>query len=291
MREQLKGLSDFFELRILKLGKIDLSIGSLVEMAIYLTITIVLLKVLQRVIMHAGPKKTIDAGRRKAIYNLVKYVVWVLAIMAMLDSVGVKITFLLAGATALLVGLGFGIQQIFNDIVSGVVIQIEGTISVGDVIEVEGLVGRVLEIHLRTSLIRTRDDIMIIVPNSRFVNDKVINWSTMERNTRFHVTVGVAYGSDVQLVTRVLLKCMREQTGISDHPAPFVRFNDFGDSALLFQAHFWSQQSFEIEHIKSELRYLIDKGFREHGIQIPFPQRDLHVRSWSSTASPPLSDR
>ncbi|MCB0786228.1 MAG: mechanosensitive ion channel, partial [Flavobacteriales bacterium] len=138
------------------------------------------------------PKKTIDAGRRKAIYNLVKYVVWVLAIMAMLDSVGVKITFLLAGATALLVGLGFGIQQIFNDIVSGVVIQIEGTISVGDVIEVEGLVGRVLEIHLRTSLIRTRDDIMIIVPNSRFVNDKVINWSTMERNTRFHVTVGVA---------------------------------------------------------------------------------------------------
>ncbi|MCB0782349.1 MAG: mechanosensitive ion channel, partial [Flavobacteriales bacterium] len=103
----------------------------------------------------------------------------------------------------------------------------------------------------------------------------------------FHVEVGVAYGSDVQKVTEVLLQCMQEQSGISDLPKPFVRFNAFGDSALLFQAFFWSQQSFEIEHIKSELRYRIDAGFRANGIHIPFPQRDLHVRSWSSTAPVP----
>ena len=133
------------------------------EMAIYLTITHRAAEGAAARPSHAGPKKTIDAGRRKAIYNLVKYVVWVLCIMAMLDSVGVKITFLLAGATALLVGLGFGIQHLQRHRL-GRGDPDEGTISVGDAIEVEGLVGRVLEIHLRTS-IGTRDDITIIVPN------------------------------------------------------------------------------------------------------------------------------
>lgn len=286
MQDQLSEIHEFFEIRLFKLGRIDLSVGALVEILIYLALTLLVLRVLRRIIMRPKRMK-MDIGRRKAIFNLVKYLIWVLAIAAMIDTIGVKITFLLAGATALLVGIGFGIQQIFNDIISGIVIQMEGTISVGDVIEVEGLVGRVLEIHLRTSLVRTRDDIMIIVPNSRFVNDKVINWSSIERNTRFYVAVGVAYGSDVQKVTKVLLRCMRDQDDISDSPEPFVRFEDFGDSALQFKAYFWSTQAFGIEQIKSQLRYRIDAGFREAGIQIPFPQRDLHVKSWSPNAPMP----
>ena len=286
MKEVFSDLHGLFDTSLLKMGKIDLSVGSLIEALLYLAITLIVLKLLRRVIVQ--PKRPgIDHGRRTAIFNLIKYVVWIITVVAMIDSFGVKLTFLLAGTTALLVGLGFGIQQIFNDIISGIVIQMEGTISVGDVIEVESLVGRVMKIDLRTSQVRTRDDIMIIVPNSRFVSDKVINWSSIERNTRFHVDVGVAYGSDVELVTEVLHACMKSQEGISRHPKAFVRFNDFGDSALIFQCFFWSQQAFEIENIKSGLRYRIDKGFRENGIQIPFPQRDLHLRTWPGKSASP----
>jgi small-conductance mechanosensitive channel len=161
-----------------------------------------------------------------------------------------------------------------------VAILFEGSLKVGDVVEIQaGIVGKVVEIGLRTSKIETRDNIVMVIPNSKFVTDIVINWSHMEKKTRFHVDVGVAYGSDVDKVTRILLECAQNQEKISASPKPFVRFNDFGDSSLDFQLFFWTTETFRVEFIKSEIRYKIDAAFRAQGVHIPFPQRDVHIKS------------
>ncbi|MDD3743918.1 MAG: mechanosensitive ion channel, partial [Lentimicrobiaceae bacterium] len=195
-------------------------------------------------------------------------------------AIGVNLNIMLAGSAALLVGLGFGIQHIFNDLVSGIILLMEGNVKVGDIVEIENnIVGRVTFIGLRTSKINDRNDITTIIPNSKLINEKVINWSNEQSATRFYVKVGVAYGSDVDLVTRLLIECTTEMTTIRTEPAPFVRFNDFGESSLDFQLFFWTDEAFLSEFIKSKLRYAIDARFREHNIQIPFPQRDVHIVS------------
>ncbi|MFT7031218.1 MAG: small-conductance mechanosensitive channel [Marinoscillum sp.] len=197
----------------------------------------------------------------------------------MLDSIGVEITLLLAGSAALLVGLGFGIQQIFNDVVSGILLLFEGTVSVGDIVEIEHIVGKVQRIALRTSIIQTRDHISIIVPNSKLVSDNVINWTHNRSQTRFNIKIGVAYGSDVPLVMRLLEEAATAQKAVAKNPKPNARFIDFGDSALMFEILFWSDKMFEIEFIKSAIRVEIDALFRTNNVIIPFPQRDLHLKT------------
>ena len=139
-------------------------------------------------------------------------------------------------------------------------------------------------VNLRTSKVLTRDGIMIIVPNHKFIVEKITNWSHNSESTRFKVEVGVAYGSDVDKVKNILLHCAQTHSQIiteqdqADH-GPFVRFTDFGDSALKFELYFWTTNIFNVEYIKSDLRFAIDKQFRENGVTIPFPQRDVHVRT------------
>jgi small-conductance mechanosensitive channel len=140
----------------------------------------------------------------------------------------------------------------------------------------DGEVGRVVEIGLRTSKLETRSNIILIVPNSKLINDQVINWSHLEKRTRFSVKVGVAYGSDVDKVKQVLLTCAGQHNEISKTPAAFVRFSDFGESSLDFELLFWSTHIFRIEDVKSDLRFLINAGFKQNNITIPFPQRDVH---------------
>jgi small-conductance mechanosensitive channel len=223
-----------------------------------------------------------EAERRSywSVFLILRYVVWVVVIVLLLETSGVKISVLLASITALLVGVGFGIQQLFSDIASGIVLIFERNLQINDIIELEDeTVGKVIHIGLRTSKLKTRDDVILVVPNSKFVNDTIINWSQMDYNTRFSVGVGVAYGSDTKLVTDILLDCARKNKSISAQPKPFVRFNNFGDSSLEFQVFFWVREPFLVEHAKSELRYAIDDAFRKNKVQIPFPQRDVHIIS------------
>jgi len=147
------------------------------------------------------------------------------------------------------------------------------------VVEVEEEIGKVKEIGFRTTKVETRDNIIHIIPNSKFITREVINWSHIEKLTRFSVNVGVAYGSDVRLVEKVLHDCAINHKKISKKPDPFVRFNDFGESSLEFQIFFWTDESFYVENIKSELRFEIDRKFRENKIHIPFPQSDVHIIS------------
>ena len=224
----------------------------------------------------------LDSGRTQAIVQIVKYLIYFLAILTALTTIGVNLSLLIASSAALLVGLGFGLQQVFNDFLSGIFILLDGTIEVGDVIEVNslGLAGKVIEIRLRTSIIETPESINVIIPNSKFTGERVVNWSHNDRETRFSIRVGVAYGSDVSLVRDTLKEAALSHGLVLRNPEPRVFFSDFGDSALVFDLHFWTYHHFEIKTIKSDLRYKVEAEFRRHNITIPFPQRDVYLRNY-----------
>ncbi|MBN2175543.1 MAG: mechanosensitive ion channel [Bacteroidales bacterium] len=271
-------MKEFLNYQIIESERISISVYSVVIAVVILIIATVILRSLKGLFKRLVKKQRIDEGNSTSFYLIIKYLLWVIIIVLVLETFGVKVSVLLASVAALLVGVGLGLQQLVMDLVSGIILLVERNLKIKDIIQLEdGTVGHVLETGLRTSKIKTRDDIIMIVPNSKFVNDKIINWSLIDEKTRFHVNVGVAYGSDVELVKKVLMECAFEQPGISNTVEPFVRFNDFGNSSLDFQLYFWVQQSFYVENIKSELRFLIDKKFRLHDIRIPFPQRDVHL--------------
>jgi len=221
-----------------------------------------------------------DITRRKNVYKVFSYIIWLVAVLVILNLTGLKLTLFLGAGAALLVGIGFGLQQIFADLISGLFLLFEGNLREDDVVELnDGTVGKVTQIGARTSKVKTRENVVQIIPNSHFINQEVINWSQIDTRTRFEVRVGVAYGSDVPLVKSVLLECADDHPDISRVPKPFVRFQDFGDSSLDFSLYFWSPKSFEVENIKSDIRFAIEEKFRKNKIQIPFPQRDVHIKS------------
>ncbi len=251
---------------------------------IFIVIFIILLAqltawiVTQLILFGYFRKRKIDLGSQYAINQLVKYVIYVIAFFVSAQALGLQMTVLLGGLAALLVGVGLGLQQTFNDLFSGIILLFERTVEVGQMIEIDGLIGAVKQIGLRTSVVETRDNVTVIVPNSKLVTDKVINWSHYDDKVRFFITIGVAYGSDTKLVKETLLGILKENIYVLDFPAPFVRFTDFADSSLNFELYFWSRNFIIIEDIKSDIRFAIDEAFREKGIQIPFPQRDVWIR-------------
>lgn len=237
---------NFFDYSLIETEHLHITPYSVLMVFIILFITWFLLWGLKKMILRRGLSGKFEYGIGYTVFSIIKYIAWVLAITLVLRSVGVKLTLLLAGSAALLVGIGFGLQQFFKDVLSGVIILFERSISVSDVVELDDLIGRVKEIGLRTSKIVTRDNITLTIPNSRFIEDNVINWTTTDVKTRFHVNVGVAYGSDVRKVERILLRCAENHKDIVQSPKPFVRFNDFGNSSLDFQLYFWTTKSFRV---------------------------------------------
>lgn len=277
-------MKEIWNYSIIEMGDFNVTLSSVLKVVFVITITSVLLLIFKKVISHYFKSRKLDIGREHAITQLVKYLFWTVAFVLIIESMGVKITLLLAGSAALLVGLGFGLQQIFQDLVSGIFILIEGTIRVDDVIELDGLVGKILSIKMRTSHVLTRDGIIIIVPNHKFINDNIINWSQNSVATRFKVAVGVAYGSDVEKVRSILVECAlqhKDPIKSEDMEAyhPFARFVDFGESSLNFELFFWSTNIFRIEGTRSDLRFMINQKFIESNITIPFPQRDVHIKN------------
>jgi len=277
-------MNEFLNYTLFENGKYILTAGSLVSILLLFLLVRICIFLIKRILTRFFKNKSIDVGRQEAIFKLTSYLIWTIALISALEIVGIHITFLLAGSAALLVGLGLGLQQIFQDLVSGIFILIEGIVKVNDVIEIDGMVGKILSVNLRTSKVLTRDGIMIIVPNHKFIVEKITNWSHNSESTRFKVVVGVAYGSDVDKVKEILLACAKNQpeiirTNDEDPHNPFVRFVDFGDSALLFEIFFWTNSIFTVEFVKSNLRFDIDKNFRAYGITIPFPQRDIHIKN------------
>ncbi|HEC40393.1 MAG TPA: mechanosensitive ion channel, partial [bacterium] len=212
-----------------------------------------------------------------SIFKFIKYLVYVVVILFTMSAAGINITILITASAALFVGLGLALQDIFQDIIGGVFIIVDKSLRVGDIIEIDNRVGKVFEIKLRTTRAITRDDKVIIIPNHKFISDIVYNYTQNHKTTRELVRIGVAYGSDIELVTKLLLEVVNTQRSILKSPKPFVIFEDFGDSALIFTVNFYLTDSFTDPKIKSEVRYKIDAAFRKNNISIPFPQRDIHL--------------
>ena len=277
-------MSDFLNYTLFQRGDYVITAGTLVTIFLIWLLVRVILFMIRRFLLRVFGTTVGSESRGGEVYALIKYFLWICATVAALEMAGIHVTLLIAGSAALLVGLGLGLQQIFQDLVSGIFILIEGIIKVNDVIELDGMVGKILSVNLRTSKVLTRDGIMIIVPNHKFIVEKITNWSHNSESTRFKVQVGVAYGSDVEKVNAILLSCAEEHPNVlndknMESNKPFVRFVDFGDSALQFELFFWTTDIFQVEFIKSDLRFSIDKKFRTEGITIPFPQRDIHIKT------------
>lgn len=256
-------------------NSIDITVGLLITLVLVLLGTGIILKSLR----NFFTRKMEDEDRLKffSVFKYVRYLIYVVVILLTMGAAGIDITLLITASAALFVGIGLALQQLIQDVIAGILILVDKSLRVGDIVELDGRIGKVFEIKLRSTRALTRDDKVLIIPNHKFISDVIYNYTQNHRMTREAVKVGVAYGSDVQLVSRLLLQAVQDQRGVLKNPRPFVLFDDFGDSALLFSVHFFINDVFSDPRVKSAIRFKIDALFREHGVTIPFPQRDVHL--------------
>lgn len=268
----------FFGYELVNLYNISVTPGKILLVILVIVFTRILARLVRVVLKKNFSRKTwIDEGKEYTIYKLTKYSLYGIGIVIAFTSVGVNMKLILAGAGALLVGLGFGLQYLFYDLISGLIILFEGPVKVGDVIEIDGLVARVQQIDIRTSKVMTRDGKYIIIPNSNLTSERVVNWTHGASLTRFNIKVGIAYGSDTALAKDILYNCALRHPDVSKNREIIVWFENFGDSSLEFIVFFWAKKTWVVETLQSEIRFDIDRQFRKHNIQIPFPQRDVHI--------------
>ena len=218
-----------------------------------------------------------EEGTRFMVMRLVRTVVYFLVIVVALDTAGIDLTVFWASSAALLVGVGIGLQNFFNDVVSGFVLLFEGGVRVGDELEVDGMMVRVERIDLRSTRVITRFGNLIVIPNGLISGQTVRNFTQGENATLIQLDVGVAYGSEVERVKAILLEAANAEEGVVKKAQTAVLFNDFGESSLQFTVYFWIEKPFMRKLISSNIRFRIDETFRVNGIRIPFPQRDVHV--------------
>jgi small-conductance mechanosensitive channel len=221
----------------------------------------------------------LDRALQHAIAQIVGYAVLVVGIIVVLENAGIHIGTLTVFAGAVGVGVGFGLKNIASNFISGLLILAERPIAIGDRIEVAGITGQVRQIRARSTVIMTNDNIAMIVPNEKFIDSPVTNWTYTDRRVRFRMPVGVAYGSDVNKVRDALIAAARKHSATLSDPAPDAFLEKFGDSTIDFQLVVWSEtMSRRPSRFRSDLNYLIYKHLTEAGIEIPNPQRDLHIR-------------
>ncbi len=225
------------------------------------------------------PRTTLKPNEAVALTKIVYYFGIVIILLFSMRMVNLPITAFAFIGGALAIGVGFGAQNLINNFISGFIIMAERPIRIGDLIEIEGNFARVEDIGPRCTRIRTGDNIHVLVPNSSFLEKNIVNWTLSDQKVRAHVAVGVAYGSPVREVERLLVHAAHEQDKVLRDPPPFVLFRDFGDNALIFHVYFWVSMSTLGERLalESSIRFRIDELFREAGIVIAFPQRDVHL--------------
>lgn len=272
-------LNKYLEFELISVGESTVKVYSILIVVLIIVLTQALLWLIKKSIFRKRRLKQLDAGNLYAIYQIIKYIAWVIAFGFILETIGVKLTVLIASSAALLIGVGLGLQQTFNDVVSGIILLSERSIKVDDVLEIDGDVVKIQSIGLRTSKGLNRDDISIIIPNSLITTNKVINWSHQSKKTRFRIDVGVAYGSNVDKVIKILEESAFEHPDIYDRELIEARLTNFGNSSLDFQVLFFSKNIFRISKVKSDIRRIISRKFEQNNITIPFPQMDLHLKS------------
>jgi small-conductance mechanosensitive channel len=283
------GLQKILVYPLLKLGNTQLTFATFIEIFFWLALVLVLNWLLRQFIVQRLLKRTrFDSSLQYAINKIAGYIFVTLGFFIALEVNGVNLSSLAVIAGAIGVGVGFGLQNIINNFVSGLIILAERPISIGDRVEVGNVAGQVTKISLRSTVVVTNDNISIIVPNSDFISHAVTNWSYGDPRVRIRLPVGVAYGTDPEKLRRLLLEVAAEHPKVLREPAPELFFSGFGDSSLDFELAVWTaEMSSKPRRFRSELYYAIEKKLRENGIEIPFPQRDLHLRSGDFLLQPP----
>lgn len=265
---------EFFNYEFTFSKDIHITIKAILLVIIALFITSLFLKLSRKIITRKLPNE--DKVKFISLFSYSKWFIYVVIILTTFHNIGVNVTAIFAASVALLVGVGLALQTLFQDIISGVFILVDQSVHVGDIIEIDGKVGRVEEIKLRTTRAVTIDNKVLVIPNHLYLTNSLYNWTENGTETRESVLVGVAYGSDVQLVKKLLLQAATSHPSVLKVPGPTVLFINFGESSLDFKLVFTLNNSFEAGLPKSDIRFEIDKLFREHNISIPFPQRDIH---------------
>jgi len=226
------------------------------------------------------PRYDLDIGVSQSMATIVRYVLIIIGLIIIFQTTGIDLSALGLLVGALGVGIGFGLQSITNNFISGLIILFERPIKVGDRIEVADLAGNIIDISARATTIITNDNIAVIVPNSDFINNRVINWSHNNKQVRLNFPVGVSYNEDPERIKKLLMEVANANPGILSSPKPYILFDGYGDSSLNFLVMVWTSEYIDQPRIlRSELYYEIFAKFKEHNIEIPFPQQDIHLKS------------
>lgn len=285
----LHSIREFLEVPLLELGHATITLWSVLTIVLLVVALAVLTRRVRQWVNRSLQAATrLDATARDATSRVTQYTVFVVGLLIILQTAGIDITTLNIVAGAVGLGIGFGLQNIASNFISGLIILFERPIKLGDRIDVGGIEGDVVHIGARSTSVLTNDNITIIIPNSRLVSENVINWSHNDDRVRFPIPVPVAYGTDPALVEKVLLEVAAANPDVLDDPAPGVRFMAFEDSGMLFELRAWTKT---LTHRKgrliSSLNFAIYDALRRHQIEIPFPQRDIHIRTTTSPLPPP----
>ncbi|MBN1568221.1 MAG: mechanosensitive ion channel [Acidobacteria bacterium] len=269
------------------LGNVPITPPFLIKSFVLLLIIILAARAIRRLVRYQILARTsLDIGQQYALERGIGYLVFVIGFMIVLQSIGVNLNSLIVLGGAIGIGIGLGLQTVANNFTVGIILLIERSIKVGDRVEVGSLNGDVVHIGARATWVRTNDNIDVIVPNSEFTQKPVTNWTAEDRQVRFSVPLGVSYGSDPETVRDILLNVAAEHADVLPNPKPDVIFRGFGESSLDFDLRVWTARRVQTPQIlKSELYFRIFQAFRENGIEIPFPQRDLHLKSVSAPIS------
>lgn len=283
----MQSFLEFFFKPLVPLGSQGVSLWALTQVTIAVLVLFYISSRIRRWLLGSLLSRTsLDTGIRHAIGVITQYVVVFLGLLLILQSAGIDLTALSVVAGGLGIGIGFGLQNIANNLISGLIVLLERPVKIGDRIEVAGSEGQVVAIRARSTTVLTNDNIAIIIPNSRFITEEVINWSYNDSRVRFRIPVQVGYGSDVRLVEQLLLQVARSNADVLADPAPAVRFLEFGDNGLKFELRAWSTTLIQRKgKLVSDLNFAILEKFRASGIEIPFPQRDLHLRTMPPQAN------
>lgn len=256
-------------------NEISITVKGLIFIAFALIVTAFVLKLVRRFVTRKMPEN--DKVKFVSVFSYLKWFVYLIIFLIAMHTSGVNVTAVFAASAALLIGVGLALQTLFQDIISGIFILVDQSVHVGDIIELEGKVGRVLDIRLRTTRAVTIDNKVLVIPNHLYLTNILYNWTENGIETRESVNVGVAYGSDIDLVKSILIEVAKKQPSVLEYPEPNVLFTDFADSSLNFKVAFSLNNSFDARFTQSNIRFAIDKAFRENNVTIPFPQRDVHV--------------
>lgn len=284
--EFFSAMGEFLSRPIFSQGSSKVSVGMILYLIVGTWLIFFIAKLISRLIIERLLKKYgTQEGVSHAVGTIFRYVFVFIGLLVIIQSTGIDLSALTVLAGALGVGIGFGLQNVTNNFLSGIIILFERPIKIGDRVELpelENLTGDVVNISARSTTIVTNDNIAILIPNSKFVSDSVINWSYTDANVRFNIPVGVAYKEDPKVIRKILIDVAKEHPGVLKYPEPDVLFDEFGDSSLNFLLRIWTTKFSRTPRVlRSELYYDIFEKFKEKGIEIPFPQRDVYVKQFS----------